>query len=523
MTVKKDIELNEGFRKALTVMENTAKNVFVTGKAGTGKSTLLEYFRSITRKKIAVLAPTGVAALNVLGQTIHSFFGFKPNITLEKIKKLKGERARIFKEIETIVIDEISMVRADLLDCVEKFLRLNGRNPRAPFGGIQMIFIGDLYQLPPVVTYGERDIFSCHYQSPYFFSAHSFEEFEMEFIELEKIYRQKDDCFISLLNAIRNNSVTDEMLGVLNNRVKPTAPRRKGAFTVHLTTTNQMAAEINSQRLRQLKSKIFTFQAEVSGDFEKNSYPADCQLEAAAGSQVMLLNNDSSGRWVNGSLGEVKEIKRDKEIDSDVILVRMQDGTVEKVLPHTWELFHYRFNAEKFAIDTESGGSFTQYPLKLAWAVTIHKSQGKTFDKVIVDMGNGAFTHGQTYVALSRCVSLEGITLKRPIRKSDIRMDWNIVQFLTKYQYALSERDMPFEDKLSLINQAIQRGYYLDMVYLKGNDEKTNRVIKPLAVGQKEYLGKAFIGLDAYCLKRREERTFRVDRILEMKPAEARK
>lgn len=523
--MKKDIELNEQFQKALEVMERTTENVFVTGKAGTGKSTLLEYFRSVTRKKIVVLAPTGVAALNVRGQTIHSFFGFKPDITLEKVKKTYGKRARIFKEIAAVVIDEISMVRADLLDCVDKFLRLNGNNPLAPFGGAQMIFIGDLYQLPPVVTSGERNIFTRHYANPYFFSARVFETFKMRLIELEKIYRQKDEDFIGILNGIRNNSATDETLKMLNRRAlnqsHPSADDNDGAFTVCLTTTNRMAAEINHQRLQQLKTEIFVFDAEVLGDFEKYAYPADCQLQAAAGAQVMLLNNDSGDRWVNGSIAEVREIRRGRKDDADVIRVRLENGDVEDVLPYTWELFYYRFNEDTLAIETESAGSFTQYPLKLAWAITIHKSQGKTFDRVMIDMGEGAFAYGQAYVALSRCTSLQGITLKRPLKKSDIRMDWNIVRFMTKYQYDLSERALPLAEKLNLIKQAVDGNSYLDIVYLNANDEKTRRIIKPLSVGSKIYLGKPFIGVDAYCLKRGERRVFRVDRMLEVRPAES--
>lgn len=514
---KNNIELNEQFKKALEVVENTSKNAFITGKAGTGKSTFLDYFRSITRKKIVVLAPTGVAALNVQGQTVHSFFGFKPDITLEKIKKFKGQRARIFKEIDAIVIDEISMVRADLLDCVEKSLRLNAKHPKSAFGGIQMIFIGDLYQLPPVVTSKEKAIFTEHYRSPYFFSAQVFEEFDMEFIELEKIYRQKDEYFIGLLNAIRNRSVTDEMLDELNKRAKPGCRQAGDGFTVNLTTTNQMAAEINNYHLRKINKKIFTCKAEVSGDFEKYSYPADFELQIAAGAQVMLLNNDAEGRWVNGSIGKIEEIKHDKKDNVEAICVRLQDDTVEEVLPHSWELFHYHFNEDTFTIETESIGSFTQYPLKLAWAITIHKSQGKTFNRVVIDMGNGAFSHGQTYVALSRCVSLEGIMLKRPIKKSDVRLDWNIVEFLTKYQYRLSERDLPFGEKIKLIEQAIDSDCCLDITYLKASDEKSRRIIKPLFVGERIYQSKTFIGVDAYCMKRKEERVFRVDRILEMR------
>lgn len=231
------------------------------------------------------MRPFGVAALNVQGQTIHSFFGFKPDITLSKVKKVKGKRSRIFKEIDAVLIDEISMARADLLDCVEKSLCLNGRRPRMPFGGIQMIFIGDLYQLPPVVTSKEKAIFTQHYPSPYFFSARSFGGLEMEFIELEKIYRQRDEHFISLLNAIRNNSITDEMLSLLNKRVNALPGGKDGAFRVHLTTTNQKSAEINARHLRELNAEIFSYAAELSGDFDKRSYPADTELQVAADSQ----------------------------------------------------------------------------------------------------------------------------------------------------------------------------------------------------------------------------------------------
>ncbi len=513
----KTIEINKQFQKALEVMENTSRHVFITGKAGTGKSTLLDYFRSVTSKEIVVLAPTGVAAVNVQGQTIHSFFGFKPDITIDKVKKVKGKRGRIYKELDAVIIDEISMVRADLLDCVEKFLRLNGRNSKAAFGGTQMIFIGDLYQLPPVVTSKERQMFTQHYRSPYFFSARLFEGLDMGLIELEKIYRQKDEEFIALLNAIRNNSITDPMLEVLNTRVSARAGLDRRAFTVHLTTTNQMAAKINALHLQRLKSKTFAYEAAVSGDFEKNAAPADFHLQLAVGAQVMLLNNDSAGRWVNGSIGEIKKIRRGEDGVADLITVRLRDGGEEEVMPHSWELFRYRFNEDISAIETEPAGTFTQYPLKLAWAITIHKSQGKTFDRVIIDMGSGAFAHGQTYVALSRCTSFEGITLARPIQKSDIRMDWNIVKFLTAYQYDLSERGMPFEEKVALIERAIEKGACLEIVYLKASDEKSRRMIKPVCVGDKIYAGKPFVGVDAYCLKRQEERVFRVDRILEMK------
>ena len=513
------IELNEQFKKALEVMEQASGNIFVTGKAGTGKSTLLDYFRKHTRQKIAVLAPTGVAALNVCGETIHSFFGFKPDITLDKVKKLKGSRGRIYKEIDAIVIDEVSMVRADLLDCVDKFLRLNARESRKAFGGVRMFFFGDLYQLPPVVTAKERGIFSRHYDSHYFFAAQAFREIgSPELIELDKIYRQTDPAFIQLLNVIRNNSVTDADLLGLNQRVgaKLLSPAPRKKLSVYLTTTNQRASQINAEYLGKLKAKIHTYDAQIDGDFKEQSYPTDCRLALGVGAQVMLLNNDSQGRWVNGSIGQVADIRNNEDKDDSVFVRFCEGGTVE-VLPYAWEIFHFSFNADTSQIETESLGSFTQYPLRLAWAITIHKSQGKTFERVIIDMGRGSFAHGQTYVALSRCRSLEGISLVRPIRKSDIFMDWRIVKFMTGYQYALSERNMPLEEKVSAIKQAIKSNSRLEITYLKATDEKSRRIVKPLNVGTKVYLDKEFLGLEAYCTQRRENRVFRVDRILELK------
>ncbi len=249
------IEFNEIFQKALDLMENTSRHIFITGKAGTGKSTLLDYFRNHTKKKVVVLAPTGVSALNVRGQTIHSFFGFKPNITLKSIKKIKGSAKNIYSELDAIIIDEASMVRADLLDCIDKFLRLNARKKK-PFGGIQMIFIGDLYQLPPVVTSTEKEFFNTYYKSPYFFDAMVMTEIEMEFIELEKIYRQKDEDFIAILNAIRNNSVTEKELNILNKRCNPEFITDSKDFYIWLTSINNAAEKINIEHLSRVSSSF---------------------------------------------------------------------------------------------------------------------------------------------------------------------------------------------------------------------------------------------------------------------------
>jgi len=511
------IELNEEFKRALELMENTNKNVFITGKAGTGKSTLLEYFRDTTQKKIVVLAPTGVAALNVHGETIHSFFGFKPDVTIDKIEKIPPKDTKIYKELDTIVIDEISMVRADLLDCVDKFLRLNGKNVNEPFGGIQMIFIGDLYQLPPVVTANEKKIFTEHYESPYFFDSNVFKDISLEFVELEKVYRQKDEKFIELLNQIRNNTITEENLNLLNSRVGAEFHHNKDEFVVYLTTLNEMAYKINNEYLNRLPGKLYQWIAEIQGEFDRNSLPADYELNIKPGAQVMMLNNDPQGRWVNGSLGRVLKVRYSRKEECVVIDVQFQDGNKEYVKPFSWGLFHFMYNEETKKIETETVGSFTQYPLKLAWAVTIHKSQGKTFDKVIVDVGRGTFAGGQVYVALSRCTSFEGISLKKPIRKSHIFTDWRIVRFLTRYQYKIAEKEMSVDEKIKIINQALKENKRLEIIYLKPNDEKSRRVIMPIEVGEQNFQGKPFVGVRAYCEKRNEERVFRIDRILQMK------
>lgn len=508
------IEINEQFKRALDLMEQTNKNVFITGKAGTGKSTLLEYFRSITKKKIVVLAPTGVAALNVGGETIHSFFGFLPDVTMESVKKLYPRDRKTYQELDAIVIDEISMVRADLLDCVDKFLRLNGKNALAPFGGIQMIFIGDLYQLPPVVTTKEKKIFTEHYKSPYFFDAKIFKELAIEFIELEKVYRQKDAKFIELLNQIRNNTITEDSINILNSRVGAQLAHKEDDFIIYLTTLNQMALDINREYLNKLPGKVYQWVAEVSGEFDPGAFPTDFELTIKPGAQVMMLNNDVQRRWVNGTLGRVHKVKYAKEEEYDVIVVQLQNGKKVNVEPFTWGIYHFEYNEETKQIESEVVGSFTQYPLKLAWAVTIHKSQGKTFDRVIIDVGRGTFAGGQVYVALSRCTSFEGISLKKPIKKGHIFTDRRIVKFLTDFQYKISEREMPLEEKIKIIKKAIKDNIPVEIVYLKPNDEKSTRIISPLSIGEFSYQNKPFLGLRAFCEKRKEERTFRIDRIL---------
>lgn len=509
------IDFNEEFRRALDLMENSSKSVFVTGRAGTGKSTLLTHFRRTTEKKVVVLAPTGVAALNVGGQTIHSFFRFRPTITMEGVKKVRSESERdIYRNLDTIVIDEISMVRADLLDCVDKFLRLNGPKARKPFGGVQMIFIGDLYQLPPVVARAEREVFESLYDTPYFYGARVFQAFEMELVELEKVYRQHDEQFIGLLNAIRNRSIGDEGLEILNRRYLPEREPPSQDFYLHLTTTNDLAEQVNSKKLAELKSPARVFKGSIDGEFGREYLPTAVDLKVKAGAQVMMLNNDSAGRWVNGTIGEIARISAKRNGDC-VIEVDLADGksTVE-VTPFTWEISS--FFAEGGKLQSEVVGKFTQYPLMLAWAVTIHKAQGKTFDRVIIDFGRGTFVHGQAYVALSRCTSLDGIVLTRPLLKKDILMDFKVVKFLTKYQYDKAAESCSLDDKVRIIEQAIKDKAGLRIVYLKPNDEKSRRVIVPAVMGEMEYQGKTYLGVRGLCMTRKQDRTFRVDRILEI-------
>jgi len=508
------VELNEQFKHALDIIEHTSRNIFITGRAGTGKSTLLGYFRNTTRKKVVVLAPTGVAALNIKGQTIHSFFRFKPNITPEQVKKLRSgdDESNTYEKLDAIVIDEISMVRADLLDCVDAFLRLNGPRPDRAFGGVQMVFIGDLYQLPPVVTGTEKQVFSSVYETAYFYSARVFDSLDMEFVELEKVYRQHDEGFIDLLNSIRNNSITEEGLGLLNQRYMPEFAPSPGDFYVYLTTLNKLADEINSRELAKLDSRLYTFAGSIEGSFGAEYLPTAIDLEVKVGAQIMMVNNDAHSRWVNGSIGKIVDIVQGN--GEHIVFAGLSDGDTVDVTPYTWEIF--RFFVAEGQLQSEVIGTFRQYPLMLAWAVTIHKSQGKTFDRVIVDIGRGAFAHGQTYVALSRCTTLGGIVLKKPIMKKHIWTDYRVVDFLTKYQYKKAEQSHPVNDELEIIRRAIERNAALHIVYLKPNDEKTRRVVMPESLGEMEYQGKKYLGMRAFCTKRNEERSFRIDRILEI-------
>lgn len=413
------IEINDEFRQAYNLISKTCDCVFITGNAGSGKTTFLHYYMSCADKKTVVLATTGVAALNCGGETIHSFFNFKPDVTISKIKKKKLPPKSIYKKVETIIIDEASMLRCDVLDCIDKFLKLNREKLQNPFGGVQIVFIGDLKQLPPVVNKEEQYIFNSIYKSPYFLSANSLKECVLNIVEFKKIYRQKNTEFIKLLNAVRNGEITDRDLEELNKKVSVNI--LDGPMRVYLTTTNKKAMAINRSYLSKIKHKQEIFTAETE-NIKKGlkAFPAEHDLVIKKGAQIMMLNNDVNCRWVNGSIGVIKDIKSDSYSDKTLIYVKFPNGIVECVEPYKWELFKYKWNEKLEQIETESAGFFKQYPLKLSWAITIHKSQGKTFDNVIIDMEQGPFVLGQLYVALSRCTSFDGITLSRPLSRRDI-------------------------------------------------------------------------------------------------------
>lgn len=407
------------------MLENSKYHVYITGKAGTGKSTLLRYFRETTKKNVAVVAPTGIAAINIGGQTIHSLLRLPPRFLERDDVQTAGKNRVIIEKLDILVIDEVSMVRADLMDAIDRSLRLNRGKMDVPFGGVQMVFFGDLSQLPPVLDKEMKAIFDQRYESPFFFSANVFKSIDLKYMELTRIFRQTDNDFVDLLNRIRDNRCTDSDLAMLNKRLTDgkAAEDKRG---VTLTTTNRGAAEINQQKLSQLGGPEFLYQAVISGKFEESSYPTDETLTLKEGAQVMLLRNDTGKRWVNGSIGHVATLSK------DVITVSI--GGANYVIPRErWEKIQYTWDGETQKIEREVIGVFEQYPIKLAWAITIHKSQGQTLTDVIIDMENGAFAHGQLYVALSRCTRLSGIKLRTQIQQSDVIFDARVLEFRDRF------------------------------------------------------------------------------------------
>lgn len=419
--------LSQEFRDILDQLENTRASFFITGKAGTGKSTLLQLFRRTSKKRIAVVAPTGIAALNVRGQTIHSFFKFPPKmLQAHDIHKLKNHR--LYKNIDCLIIDEISMVRADMMDNIDLFLRKN-RERNEAFGGVQLIVFGDLFQLPPVIASAfERQIFRTQFSSPYFFSSRIIEQegFELPMIELREVYRQEDRSFIQLLDNIRMNQLDYESFEELQSLSDN--PIQDEGIYITLCSVNATVNQINQQKLNELTGYAFEYRAQINGDFRQRVFPTDQILHLKESAQVMFVKNDPDKRFVNGTLGIIKSINQQK-----IVVAIPDDLQGEKLIdvqPVEWELIKYELDQDNPSqFKSKITGTFSQYPLKLAWAMTIHKSQGKTFDHVMIDLGTGAFDFGQTYVALSRCRTQEGIILKKKLRPRDIKTDPVVVEY----------------------------------------------------------------------------------------------
>lgn len=426
MLEKAPLILNDDFSEILTLLENTNENYFITGRAGTGKSTLLQVFRKTTKKRVAFLAPTGIAALNIRGQTIHSFFGFPPRmIGRDEIKRVA--KHRIYELLEMIIIDEISMVRADILDNMDYFLRINRRVDQA-FGGVQMVFFGDLFQLPPVVAGNfEKHYFTNHYKSPFFFSAKIFEKgFRVKMLELHQVYRQDERHFIKILDQIRTGDVDEYLLEDINTRYLPIPELTD--YYITLCSINATASSINLAKLRQLNRSFVNYQAKITGEFNAQNYPTDVVIRLCEGAQVMFIKNDPNKQYVNGTIGIVKSCSQ-KELIVE-ILDKNNNKTLVSVEEQNWEIIRYNVHPDKpSSIVAETIGVFTQIPLKLAWAITIHKSQGKTFEKVILNLGSGAFESGQCYVALSRCRTLNGILLTRPILYRDVIVSDQVLEY----------------------------------------------------------------------------------------------
>lgn len=435
-----DLE-NHELQQALQIIQFTRTSLFLTGKAGTGKSTFLRYIAAHTKKKHVILAPTGIAAINAGGSTLHSFFKLPfypllPTDTRYSIRNIRdtlkynGEKIKLLREVELIIIDEISMVRADIIDFIDKVLRVYCRNMREPFGGKQMLFVGDIYQLEPVLKDDDRRLLHPFYPSAYFFDAHIFRTFPLVSIELKKVYRQVDPVFISILDDIRTNHATDEDLRRLNSRVAHNEDiPDTDDLTITLSTRRDTVDFINQRELDKLDGEPFIAMGEVKGEFPESALPTPIELDLKPGCHVMFIKNDMQKRWVNGTLGIVSSIDE----EGGVISVIAEDGNEYDVEKDMWENVRYKFNETEKKIEEEQIGTYVQFPLRLAWAITVHKSQGLTFRKVNIDFTGGVFAGGQTYVALSRCMSLEGITLKEPIRRNDIFVRSEVVKFAQHY------------------------------------------------------------------------------------------
>ena len=428
---------NKEFQDALSLIQYTSQSVFLTGKAGTGKSTFLKYVCEHTKKKYVVLAPTGVSAINVGGSTIHSFFKmpFRPMLPddpdlslaggrIYELLKYNKKQRQLLREVELIIIDEISMVRADMIDFIDRVLRVYSGNMRFPFGGKQLLLVGDVYQLEPVVTSDMRDILSRFYSNFYFFSARVFREMSLVPIELQKVYRQTDSVFINILDRIRNNAARKQELDTLNGRYFPSFEPQNEDMYITLATRRDQVDFINEKKLAELPGEEYVSVGKIEGDFPESSLPTQLNLSIKEQAQVIFIDNDYERRWVNGTIGMVSGID-----ENGNVYVLLESGVEHLVEPTSWRNYKYKYNEKEKRIEEEIVGTFEQLPIRLAWAITVHKSQGLTFSRVVVDLTGGVFAGGQTYVALSRCTSLEGLVLKSNISSRDIFIRKEIVEF----------------------------------------------------------------------------------------------
>ena len=434
-----DIDLiNPEFLAAWNLICNTHQSVFLTGKAGTGKSTFLRYICQNTKKNYVVLAPTGIAAMNVGGATLHSFFQIPlrpvpPNdeeYSIRNIKKklkFSKEKIKIIKTLDLLIIDEISMVRPDITDFIDRVLRSYSDNKKEPFGGKQLLLVGDIFQLEPVVTSDMRTILSYHYENYFFFNAKAYEEVDLVPIELKKIYRQNNPRFVEILDRIRVNNATSNDLQAINSRFVSRQSALEEDFTITLAARRDTVDAINDSKLEAIPGEEYEFKGMIEGDFPEKLLPTDLDLVLKVDAQIIFLKNDKNKRWVNGTIGKIHDIS------SNGIRVELESGDIHLIEPFTWHNIKYTYDEETKRIKEETLGSFTQYPIKAAWALTVHKSQGLTFNRVVIDLAEGAFSSGQTYVALSRCTSLEGITLHTRLSQRDIIVNNAVVNFSRKF------------------------------------------------------------------------------------------